>query len=55
MKKAPTNALTLIGAVIYTAEAMKTAQVHYRLPGCGSQEEIHSDVSFVQDRNSEGR
>jgi hypothetical protein len=49
-QKAPTNALTLIGAEIRTAEAVQTVQVHYPAFGCGSQEEIHNDLPQLPDR-----
>jgi hypothetical protein len=49
-QKAPTNALTLIGAEIRTAEAEWTSQSHYPAFGCGSQEQIHYDLPQLPDR-----
>ncbi|MGC9972254.1 MAG: hypothetical protein ABSE56_16865 [Bryobacteraceae bacterium] len=49
-QKAPTNALTLIGAEIRTAEAVQTFQVHYSASGCGSQGESSHDVPQLPDR-----
>lgn len=44
-EKAPTNAPTLTGAEIHTAEAVMNLQSHYQAFRLWTQEEIRSDVS----------
>jgi hypothetical protein len=43
-QKAPTNALTLIGAEIRTAEAVQILQPHYRPSSVRSQGDFTDDV-----------
>jgi hypothetical protein len=50
MQKAPTNALTLIGARIRTAEAVQTLRVNYPASGACDQGSFDRDLPQLPDR-----
>jgi hypothetical protein len=54
-QKAPTNALTLTGAEIRTAEAVQTFQSEYRAFGCESQGDSSHEMPQLPKRSEEVR
>ena len=54
-QKAPINAPTLTGAEIHTAEAVMVSHPHYPANRLWTQEEIHSDLPQLPDRNEKAR